>query len=159
MVAVRLVPIPRIPTASILPSIPLLSSLVKKAVLQPQHMSRAYVHGCLQHWLGFCGEGSGSSALATSDATAVPSKTPAGSTLHAEGRCSPCHFFSTTKGCRAGTTCNFCHMAHEILPRPRPCRQRRAKAKRLAEAMLRRPPEVGASTMIEQSLSSTSDEA
>mmetsp|Transcript_129948 Transcript_129948/g.259227 ORF Transcript_129948/g.259227 Transcript_129948/m.259227 type:complete len:237 (-) Transcript_129948:300-1010(-) len=108
--------------------------------------------------LGFSGESSGLSALALSDATAVPSTTPSASTLHAEGRCSPCHFFSTTKGCRAGTTCKFCHMPHDIPPRTRPCKERRAKAKRLADAMLRQPSEVCTSTITEQSLASASDE-
>mmetsp|Transcript_129947 Transcript_129947/g.259225 ORF Transcript_129947/g.259225 Transcript_129947/m.259225 type:complete len:227 (-) Transcript_129947:300-980(-) len=108
--------------------------------------------------LGFSGEGSGLSALALSDATAAQSTTPSGSALHAEGGCSPCHFFSTRKGCRAGTTCKFCHMPHDIPPRTRPCKERRAKAKRLADAMLRQPSEVCTSTITEQSLASASDE-
>jgi len=102
-------------------------------------------------------EGSGLSALALS-ATMMALPTPSvGSALHAEGGCSPCFFFPAKKGCRAGTNCKFCHMPHEIQPRTRPSKERRAKAKRIAEAVVSQSSEVDASTLIEQSLASASD--
>jgi len=33
-----------------------------------------------------------------------------GSTGHAKRRCRPCAFFHTSAGCKAGTSCSFCHL-------------------------------------------------
>jgi len=96
-------------------------------------------------------------ALSMQPDTWVPPST--GSALHFEGGCSPCFFFAKKSDCRAGIDCKFCHMAHEVQARARPSKQRRAQAKKVADAVVRHSPEVHASTLIEQSLASASDES
>lgn len=104
-------------------------------------------------------EGSSLQALALSSTTVAFPTTSVGSALHAEGGCSPCFFFPLKKGCHAGTNCKFCHMAHELLPRTRPSKERRAKAKRLAETVARQSSKVDASMLIAQSVAAASDES
>jgi len=58
----------------------------------------------------------------------------AGATSHAEGLCKPCHFVHTTKGCKTGTDCTFCHMPHANSSNHsgnRPSKEKRAKCKQL----------------------------
>jgi len=38
-----------------------------------------------------------------------------GSRLHDCGECTPCKFFRSRRGCKAGTECNLCHFPHEEL--------------------------------------------
>mmetsp|Transcript_6057 Transcript_6057/g.13780 ORF Transcript_6057/g.13780 Transcript_6057/m.13780 type:complete len:222 (-) Transcript_6057:79-744(-) len=51
-----------------------------------------------------------------------------GSSKHAIGKCSPCHYYNTKGGCTNGVKCSFCHM-HCKETRQRPCKAKRAKAK------------------------------
>lgn len=36
----------------------------------------------------------------------------AGSVLHSESGCKPCHFFHSKGGCHSGTSCTYCHYNH-----------------------------------------------
>mmetsp|Transcript_24740 Transcript_24740/g.57475 ORF Transcript_24740/g.57475 Transcript_24740/m.57475 type:complete len:179 (-) Transcript_24740:50-586(-) len=56
-----------------------------------------------------------------------------GSERHGEGTCRPCFFSASPVGCRNGTDCRFCHMSHRGMNRPRPCKERRARYKKLIE--------------------------
>lgn len=40
-----------------------------------------------------------------------------GSALHASGECTPCTFFGTSRPCRDGALCRWCHAGHEDLSR------------------------------------------
>merc|ERR1712232_1320668 len=62
-----------------------------------------------------------------------------GTELHALGTCRPCFFCSKKEGprahCRNGVDCNYCHMPHDISEPLRPCKNKRARAKRLAKQL------------------------
>lgn len=59
----------------------------------------------------------------------------AGSEFHNVGKCRPCHYVSTKAGCVNGAECLFCHLDHPKRRRPRPCKSKRAKCKRLAASL------------------------
>lgn len=61
-----------------------------------------------------------------------PGTWSAGSKYHEYGHCKPCHYVSTRNGCSNGEQCGFCHLAHPKRFRPRPCKSKRSKCKRLA---------------------------
>mmetsp|Transcript_77807 Transcript_77807/g.241796 ORF Transcript_77807/g.241796 Transcript_77807/m.241796 type:complete len:259 (+) Transcript_77807:111-887(+) len=56
----------------------------------------------------------------------------AGSKLHDSGGCRPCHYVATKTGCKNGADCTFCHLDHPKRFRPRPCKSKRNKCKRIA---------------------------
>mmetsp|Transcript_71859 Transcript_71859/g.163119 ORF Transcript_71859/g.163119 Transcript_71859/m.163119 type:complete len:280 (-) Transcript_71859:288-1127(-) len=58
-----------------------------------------------------------------------------GSEFHAQGNCKPCFFMASKSNCMNGTGCNFCHMPHETAERLRPCKSKRARAKRQAKQL------------------------
>mmetsp|Transcript_36193 Transcript_36193/g.65675 ORF Transcript_36193/g.65675 Transcript_36193/m.65675 type:complete len:217 (+) Transcript_36193:64-714(+) len=74
-----------------------------------------------------------------------------GSVLHSEGKCRPCHYYNTKTSCQNGEGCSFCHLAHPKRFRPRPCKPKRSKCKRLAgmldAALLQDDPEKFDSTV------------
>jgi len=39
---------------------------------------------------------------------------PVGSSLHPSGRCKPCRFVLTRRGCTSGDDCKFCHLPHDV---------------------------------------------
>eukprot|EP00930_Biecheleria_cincta_P067864 TRINITY_DN5479_c1_g1_i1.p1 TRINITY_DN5479_c1_g1~~TRINITY_DN5479_c1_g1_i1.p1 ORF type:complete len:306 (+),score=72.16 TRINITY_DN5479_c1_g1_i1:54-920(+) len=55
-----------------------------------------------------------------------------GAAQHAEGLCRPCHYVNTKTGCANGESCSFCHLQHPKRVRPRPCKSKRSKCKRIA---------------------------
>jgi len=72
-------------------------------------------------------------ATMTPEASVLPSKGSAG---HDAGTCEPCHFFSTGRGCLNSSSCRFCHFQHPKQDRPRPSKDKRAKAKRIAKEVV-----------------------
>lgn len=54
-----------------------------------------------------------------------------GSSLHADGKCKPCHYVHTKLGCLNGQECTFCHIPHSSKSRPRPCKTKRMQCKRI----------------------------
>ncbi|CAE7941898.1 unnamed protein product [Symbiodinium necroappetens] len=58
-----------------------------------------------------------------------------GSEHHATGQCRPCHYVFAKSGCTNGAACTFCHFQHPKRFRPRPCRSKRYKCKRLASVL------------------------
>lgn len=62
---------------------------------------------------------------ASPEAKLIASK---GSVKHGAGRCVPCHYLYTKRGCARGSACTFCHL-HTKTEQARPCRAARAKAK------------------------------
>lgn len=56
----------------------------------------------------------------------------AGAVQHADGLCKPCHYVYTKTGCANGEACSFCHLRHPKRVRPRPCKSKRSKCKRIA---------------------------
>uniref|UniRef100_A0A7S0ZTI9 C3H1-type domain-containing protein n=1 Tax=Noctiluca scintillans TaxID=2966 RepID=A0A7S0ZTI9_NOCSC len=57
------------------------------------------------------------------------------SNKHKEGTCKPCAFFANY-GCPAGDNCDFCHLTHTRRSRPRPCKGKRMRTKKLVERTL-----------------------
>lgn len=55
-----------------------------------------------------------------------------GSELHEAGQCKPCHYVNTKAGCSNGDQCDFCHLSHQKKNRPRPCKSKRTKCKKMA---------------------------
>lgn len=55
-----------------------------------------------------------------------------GSELHESGQCKPCHYVNTKTGCSNGEDCDFCHLSHQKKNRPRPCKSKRTKCKKMA---------------------------
>ncbi|CAE7875116.1 unnamed protein product [Symbiodinium sp. KB8] len=54
---------------------------------------------------------------------------------HALGTCRPCHYVYAKSGCTNGAACAFCHLPHPKKFRPRPCKSKRSKCKRLAAVL------------------------
>lgn len=50
-----------------------------------------------------------------------------GSTLHAQGACSPCLFVNSQIGCSKGKECSYCHLAHA---KPKVARRKPSQAKK-----------------------------
>lgn len=61
-----------------------------------------------------------------------PGTWSAGSKYHEYGHCKPCHYVTTRNGCSNEEQCGFCHLSHPKRFRPRPCKSKRSKCKRLA---------------------------
>jgi len=55
-----------------------------------------------------------------------------GSELHSVGQCKPCFWLQSKDGCENGSSCQFCHLPHERVVRIRPCKTKRARAKKRA---------------------------
>eukprot|EP00747_Dinoflagellata_sp_TGD_P181080 gnl/TRDRNA2_/TRDRNA2_34550_c0_seq1.p1 gnl/TRDRNA2_/TRDRNA2_34550_c0~~gnl/TRDRNA2_/TRDRNA2_34550_c0_seq1.p1 ORF type:complete len:270 (+),score=30.88 gnl/TRDRNA2_/TRDRNA2_34550_c0_seq1:83-892(+) len=53
--------------------------------------------------------------------------------LHASGKCMPCHYINSKRGCERGANCTFCHLEH-VKPK-RPCKSNRNKCRRVASAL------------------------
>merc|ERR1712160_214506 len=45
--------------------------------------------------------------------------------------CKPCIFFATKKGCKSGIYCWHCHLGHKFKKRPRPCKGKRERTRKL----------------------------
>eukprot|EP00929_Paragymnodinium_shiwhaense_P112887 TRINITY_DN8114_c0_g1_i2.p1 TRINITY_DN8114_c0_g1~~TRINITY_DN8114_c0_g1_i2.p1 ORF type:complete len:263 (+),score=26.01 TRINITY_DN8114_c0_g1_i2:90-791(+) len=61
-----------------------------------------------------------------------------GTELHASGRCSPCIFVGTARGCRNGRDCDHCHMPHVRPKVSRPCKAKRERMNKFLNAMEQR---------------------
>merc|ERR1711920_773595 len=59
---------------------------------------------------------------------------------HSSGKCLPCRFMFTKRGCDAGDACTFCHLEH---PRSRrlakPSKLKRSRDKKYSEARFANP--------------------
>jgi len=61
-----------------------------------------------------------------------------GSQDHPGGLCKPCQWVHTSKGCRTGKDCSFCHLPHNPSPdeaSSRPCKARREHGKKVLKAL------------------------
>lgn len=58
-----------------------------------------------------------------------------GGDLHDAGQCKPCLFVHTQVGCQNGATCEFCHWVHKRKSRPRPCKGKRDRYRKLLNRM------------------------
>lgn len=63
---------------------------------------------------------------------AVPSL---GSARHELEACKPCLFVHTEAGCQKGALCDFCHYPHKRKSKPRPCKGKRDRYRRLLTRM------------------------
>merc|ERR1719265_117889 len=54
-----------------------------------------------------------------------------GSAQHEAGLCQPCLFALTKVGCRNGSSCDFCHLGHKRKHKPRPCKGKRDRYRKL----------------------------
>jgi len=59
----------------------------------------------------------------------------AGSALHWEDQCKPCLFVHTKVGCQNGARCEFCHFPHKRKNKPRPCKGKRDRYRKLINRM------------------------
>lgn len=59
-----------------------------------------------------------------------------GSVNHAKGHCKPCLFQHTRIGCLKASGCEFCHYSHKRKDKPRPCKGRRERYRKLMDRML-----------------------
>mmetsp|Transcript_1982 Transcript_1982/g.4536 ORF Transcript_1982/g.4536 Transcript_1982/m.4536 type:complete len:284 (-) Transcript_1982:99-950(-) len=69
------------------------------------------------------------------DNTAADTGTGEAGGSHALGTCRPCHYVYAKSGCTNGAACAFCHLPHPKRFRPRPCKSKRSKCKRLAAVL------------------------
>lgn len=72
------------------------------------------------------------------DAGATSSEIPPGvptrgSLGHGTGTCRPCFYVRSTKGCRYGLECVFCHVDHEVPKKEIPGKSKRVRYRTLAE--------------------------
>jgi hypothetical protein len=58
-----------------------------------------------------------------------------GSALHDQDMCRPCLFVYTKVGCQNGARCEFCHFAHKRKNKPRPCKGKRDRYRKLINRM------------------------
>lgn len=58
-----------------------------------------------------------------------------GSALHWEDQCKPCLFVHTKVGCQNGASCEFCHFPHKRKNKPRPCKGKRDRYRKLISRM------------------------
>lgn len=56
-----------------------------------------------------------------------------GTALHKSGTCKPCLFVTNQFGCIDGANCQFCHLRHTRVDRPRPSKQKRERFKKFQE--------------------------
>jgi len=61
-----------------------------------------------------------------------------GSRGHATSTCKPCMFIHSAIGCYKGMSCSFCHFSHEGIRRPRPCKAKRERYRKLITASAQR---------------------
>mmetsp|Transcript_123500 Transcript_123500/g.349075 ORF Transcript_123500/g.349075 Transcript_123500/m.349075 type:complete len:234 (-) Transcript_123500:146-847(-) len=55
--------------------------------------------------------------------------------LHAEYRCTPCHYMAARASCRKGGHCLFCHSQHERHSKSRPRKAKRAHCKKVVDEL------------------------
>jgi len=58
-----------------------------------------------------------------------------GSARHDFGECKPCLFVNTNVGCQNGSGCEFCHFTHKRKSKPRPCKGKRDRYRKLLTRM------------------------
>jgi hypothetical protein len=58
-----------------------------------------------------------------------------GSARHDFGECKPCLFVNTNVGCQNGAGCDFCHFTHKRKSKPRPCKGKRDRYRKLLTRM------------------------
>jgi len=63
-----------------------------------------------------------------------PPSADRGQWLHEQGKCKPCRYWASYRGCRAQADCAFCHMPHDT-NRSRPSKTARNKCKRLVTSI------------------------
>eukprot|EP00747_Dinoflagellata_sp_TGD_P109036 gnl/TRDRNA2_/TRDRNA2_170577_c1_seq9.p1 gnl/TRDRNA2_/TRDRNA2_170577_c1~~gnl/TRDRNA2_/TRDRNA2_170577_c1_seq9.p1 ORF type:complete len:276 (-),score=52.19 gnl/TRDRNA2_/TRDRNA2_170577_c1_seq9:93-920(-) len=56
--------------------------------------------------------------------------------LHQEGKCKPCKWLQSRKGCRSGADCLFCHLEHRKQGRKRPVKSKRIRMKEQLSEMV-----------------------
>eukprot|EP00747_Dinoflagellata_sp_TGD_P063353 gnl/TRDRNA2_/TRDRNA2_153405_c0_seq3.p1 gnl/TRDRNA2_/TRDRNA2_153405_c0~~gnl/TRDRNA2_/TRDRNA2_153405_c0_seq3.p1 ORF type:complete len:339 (+),score=57.43 gnl/TRDRNA2_/TRDRNA2_153405_c0_seq3:93-1109(+) len=61
--------------------------------------------------------------------------TSVGSATHDLGTCKPCLFNTSKNGCTNGVLCGFCHFQHKRKNKPRPCKGKRDRYRRLVSRM------------------------
>lgn len=81
---------------------------------------------------GFDESSAESSGQNVSGQMGIPS---VGSARHDQGACKPCLFVHTEVGCQNGTLCEFCHLPHKRKSKPRPCKGKRDRYRRLLMRM------------------------
>jgi len=54
-----------------------------------------------------------------------------GAIPHETGTCKPCLFVHTRIGCQNGVECDFCHLSHRRKSKPRPCKGKRDRYRKL----------------------------
>jgi len=59
-----------------------------------------------------------------------------GSAAHDIGHCKPCLFVHTHVGCSNGSSCEFCHLEHKRKNKPRPCKGKRDRYRKLLLRMM-----------------------
>mmetsp|Transcript_59147 Transcript_59147/g.114122 ORF Transcript_59147/g.114122 Transcript_59147/m.114122 type:complete len:492 (-) Transcript_59147:134-1609(-) len=68
-----------------------------------------------------------------SESSELPSR---GADKHAQGDCTPCYFFSTSRGCQWGSGCGFCHCEHVKENKQRPSKLRRERTRKLVDSLV-----------------------
>lgn len=58
-----------------------------------------------------------------------------GAALHDTDGCKPCLFVHTHVGCQNGSSCEFCHYVHKRKSKPRPCKGKRDRYRKLLMRM------------------------
>merc|ERR1712176_473035 len=61
-----------------------------------------------------------------------------GSIKHDTGDCKPCLFYNSKNsktGCQNGIMCHFCHLSHNRKNKPRPCKGKRERYRKLIQRM------------------------
>merc|ERR1712176_548806 len=61
--------------------------------------------------------------------------TSLGSINHDTGTCKPCLFSNSKTGCQNGRMCQFCHFPHKRKDKPRPCKGKRERYRKLIQRM------------------------
>eukprot|EP00931_Biecheleriopsis_adriatica_P011849 TRINITY_DN112937_c0_g1_i1.p1 TRINITY_DN112937_c0_g1~~TRINITY_DN112937_c0_g1_i1.p1 ORF type:complete len:273 (-),score=40.04 TRINITY_DN112937_c0_g1_i1:80-898(-) len=56
--------------------------------------------------------------------------------MHDEGKCTPCKFQKSAKGCAKGQNCKFCHLPHQKKSRSRPSKPVRDECKRIKDMLV-----------------------
>lgn len=104
---------------------------------------------------GGVADGAARGAATTTSGPPPPSR---GAWAHSLGGCTPCKFFRSTRGCKDGAACKYCHFAHpeltpsgvrSVMRRHAIIRERQALAAASCEADQRRP--AGAKPLVQVS--------
>jgi hypothetical protein len=69
--------------------------------------------------------------LAQQEGLAAGDHPSVGSIRHELGACKPCLFVRTHVGCQNGMNCTFCHYLHKSKSKPRPCKGKRDRYRKL----------------------------